>query len=159
MSATIAIKGMFRVAIEENGKIVGDSGWIKNTVTNDGLNNYVQRVMAQTAGSLTVSHAALGTGGTPASNDTTLSGEITHASNSRAALTLATGDRTLQATATFASSDNFITAAVNISNVGLFQQSNTNTATLLAGNTYASSALATNQNVNLTYNLVFASSS
>jgi hypothetical protein len=149
---------MFRVQLEEGDRIVGDSGWRKNTVTNDGLNNYVQQVMAQTAGSLTISHAALGTGGTPASNATTLVGEITQASNSRAAVTLATADRTLQATATFASSDNFITAALNISNVGLFQQSTTETATLLAGNTYASSTLATNQNVNVTYNLVFASS-
>lgn len=158
MSA-IALKGLYRLQIDEDGHIVGDSGWKENVVTNDGLNDYVMRVMAATAGSKTISHVALGTGGSPASNATTLGGEITHASNSRAAATLATSDRTLQVTATFASSDSFMTASANISNIGLFQQSNTNTGTILAGNTYTSSALATNQNVNITYNLVYASSS
>ena len=160
MSSGLVLKGMYRLQIEdEDGTISGDSGWHENVVTNAGLNDYVQRVMAETAGSLTIGFVALGTGGAPASNATTLAGEITHDAASRTSVTLTTQDRTLQCTATFASANSHLTASANISNIGLFQQSNTNTATLFAGNTYTSSTLATNQSVNVTYNIVFASSS
>lgn len=157
MSSAITLKGMFRVHLEEDGQIVGDSGWQENVVTNAGLNNYVLQLMAATAGSSRVTHVALGSGAAPASNATSLPSEITDAASSRKAVTMATSDRTLQMTATFASSDNFITAAKTISNIGLFATSTTNIGTILAGNTYTSSALATNQNVNVTYNLIYAS--
>jgi hypothetical protein len=62
----------------------------------------------------------------------------------------------VQFTATFASSDSFMSATANISNIGLFQQSNVTTGTLFAGNTYASSSCATNQNVNATYTVSFS---
>jgi hypothetical protein len=60
-------------------------------------------------------------------------------------------------TATFASANSFITATASISNIGLFQTSGPTTAsgTLYAGNTYTSSSLATNQNVNATYTITF----
>lgn len=158
----IKLRGFFRLNIEENGQIVGDSGWIENQVTNLGFNNIVNQLGTSLTGSK-ISHAALGTGGAPAAADTTQAGEVsTNGSGSvvRAALTAATSStsKTLRNTATFSSANSFITAAANISNVGLWQTSGPTTAsgTLVAGNTYTSSALATNQNVNMTYDLIFA---
>lgn len=155
---SVKVKGSFRLQIDEQGKIVGDSGWVRNTVVNDGFNDYICRLMANVANSKRVSHAALGTGTAPGATATTLNGEITHAAGSRAAVTAATSSNSkkVRYTATFDSANSFITAQVTIQNIGLFQQSNTNTATILAGNTYTTSALATNQNVNVTYDLDFA---
>ena len=160
------IRGMFRLQLteDEDGKtkVVGDSGWHENQITNVGFLNMVNQLGTSLTGSK-ISHAALGTGTVPASSDTTLNGEVyTNGSSSvvRAALTAATSSssKTLRNTATFASSVSFITAAANISNVGLFQTSGpaTSNGSLLQGNTYASSSLATNQNVNLTYDLIFS---
>jgi hypothetical protein len=158
------IRGMFRLQIEDGptGRIVGDSGWIENQITNLGFNNMVNQMGTSLTGSK-ISHAALGTGGAPNATDTTQSGEVsTNGSGSvvRAALTAATSStsKTLHNTATFSSSNSFITASANISNVGLWQTSGPTTAsgTLLQGNTYTSSALATNQNVNMSYDLIFS---
>lgn len=158
----IKIKGMFHLQIEENGKIVGDSGWQENLITNAGFLNLVNQLGTSLTGSK-ISHAALGTGGAPGATDTSQTGEVVtngSASVVRAALTAATSStsKTLRHTATFSSANSFITAAANISNIGLWQTSGPTTASgsLLAGNTYASSALATNQNVNATYDLIFA---
>lgn len=159
---SMKIKGMFRLQIEDNGRIVGDSGWHENLVTNLGFNNIVNQLGTSLTGSK-ISHAALGTGGAPNATDTTQSGEVsTNGSGSvvRAALTAATSSssKTLRNTATFSSANSFITASANISNIGLWQTSGPTTAsgTLVAGNTYTSSAVATNQNVNITYDLIFA---
>ena len=159
---SMKLVGMFRLQIEEDGEIVGDSGWKRNQITNLGFNNIVNQLGTSLTGSK-ISHAALGTGGAPAAADTTQAGEVsTNGSGSvvRAALTAATSSssKTLRNTATFSSANSFITATANISNIGLWQTSGPTTAsgTLMAGNTYTSSALATNQNVNITYDLIFA---
>lgn len=154
----IKIKGSYHLQLLEDGDIVGDSGWLDNTVVNDGFNDYICQLMAASAGSKRVSHVALGTGTAPGATATTLEGEITHAAGSRAAVTAATSSNSkkLRFTATFASSDSFVTAAATIQNIGLFQQSNTNTATIFAGNTYTTSQLNTNQNVNVTYDIDFS---
>lgn len=156
------LKGMFRLQIEEDGNIVGDSGWHENLITNLGFNNMVNQLGTSLTGSK-ISHAALGTGGAPVATDTTQAGEVsTNGSGSvvRAALTAATSStsKTLRNTATFSSANSFVTASANISNIGLWQTSGPTTAsgTLMAGNTYTSSAVATNQNVNVTYDLIFA---
>lgn len=157
------IRGMYRLQIEEDGKIVGDSGWKENLVTNLGFNEYLVKQLGTSLTGSKISHAALGTGGAPAAADTSLAGEVsTNGSGSvvRAAVTAATssGSKTLRNTATFSSANSFLTASANISNVGLFGVSGPTTAsgTLFAGNTYTSSACATNQNVNLTYDIIFS---
>lgn len=157
----VKLQGFFRINITENrdGKevIVGDSGWRENQVTNDGILKYLTTPLTGGAANA-VSHMALGTGGAPASNDTALSGEITHASNDRKAVsTSIVSSRTAQFTAAFNSADSFLTASANLSNIGLFATSTTAAGTILAGNTYTSSAVATNQNVNATYQIRFAS--
>ncbi len=160
--SAIGIKGFFRLNITEDTpegkkKIVGDSGWIENLVVNDGIEKFVCRTFAGVAGSLQVSHVTLGTGAAPASNATALPGEIVDASK-RVSVTKAftqradsTNTATQQFTATFASSDSFLSAAANISNIGLVNS--VTSGTIMAGNTYASSACATNQNVEVTYQI------
>lgn len=154
------LRGFFRVNVTEdvNGKekIVGDSGWRENQVTNLGIQDYLVDHLIGNSGGKAVTHMALGTGGAPAAGDTSLSGEITHAADSRKTVsTSIVASKTGQFTAAFNSADSFVTASVNISNVGLFETSTTQGGTLFAGNTYTSSSLATNQNVNVTYQIRF----
>lgn len=148
----ITVRGFFRVAIEEDGEIVGDSGWKPNIVTNLGFNQYLVSALGSIAGSKYVSHLALGTGGIPAATDTTLAGEV----QARTAVTAATSSssKTVRFTATFSSAGNFVTDTRNLSNVGLFNS--ISGGTLFAGNTYASSSCGTNQNVNVTYDIIFS---
>lgn len=156
------IKGMFRLQIEENGRIVGDSGWKQNIITNLGYNNIVNQLGTGLTGSKIMA-AALGTGGAPGATDTTQAGEVlATGANSviRPTLTAATSStsKTLRNTATFSSANSFASASYNISNVGLWSTTGpvSTSGTFLAGNTYASSALATNQNVNVTYDIIFS---
>lgn len=160
----IKIRGFYRIQIvDDSGMVVGDSGYKENAVVNLGFNNYLVKTLGAVSGSAQVSHMALGTGGAPAASDTSLSGEVsTNGSGSvvRSAVTAATSStsKTMRFTATFSSANSFITASANISNVGLFNVSGPTTASgsLFAGNTYTSSACATNQNVNATYDIIFA---
>lgn len=155
----IKVKGFFRVRITEDEagqeKMVGDSGWIPNQITNLGFLHYLVRTLGASAGSVQVNYVALGTGSAPGAAHTTLDGEIM-SSTKRGAVTFASvGSTTAQFTATFASSAAFLTAAANLSNIGLFNSTQTD-ATLFAGNTFASSSCNTNQNVNITYQIRFS---
>ena len=147
MSAdAVGIKGSFRLQITEDGKVVGDSGWWTNQITNEGFRAMIRAVSGIT-GSSQITHLALGSGGAPAASDTTLGGEVVK----RAAVTAATSStsKAVQFTGTFSSSNSFVTNTQNISNIGLFATSSS--GTLFAGNTFASSSCATNQDVNVTY--------
>jgi len=148
----LKVKGMYRVQITEEGKIVGDSGWKQNIVTNLGFNQYLVSALGAIAGSKQVSHLALGSGGSPAASDTSLTGEV----EKRQAVTAATSSssKTVRFTGTFDSTNSFLTSSRNLSNIGLFNSSST--GTLFAGNTYTSSTVATNNNVNVTYDIIFA---
>lgn len=155
------LRGFFKLQITEDvdgkEKIIGNSGWCENQVTNLGIQDYLVDNLLGAAGGKAVTHMALGTGSQPASNGTALEGEITHAADARKAVsTSIVSSRTAQFTAAFASADSFVTASVNISNIGLFETSTTEGGTVFAGNTYASSSLATNQNVNATYQIRFS---
>lgn len=152
MNDGIKVKGCYRIQITEDDEIVGDSGWMENLVVNLGFNQYLVSTLGAIAGSKQISHIALGTGGAPTAAQTTLAGET----DKRTSVTAATSSasKTLRLTATFGSSDSFVTATRNISNVGLFNTSAG--GTLFAGNTYASSSCATNQNVNATYDIIFS---
>lgn len=156
-SDAIRARGFFRLQIQEaDGKVAGDSGWRENQVTNDGFNQYLTMVMAASAGSKVISHAMLGTGTVPGAAATALDGEITDVATARCAVTPTTiASKTVQFAFTLASG--VYTAAKTIQNVGLINHSSTATAgTIFAGNTYATSALATNQSVNGSYQIRFA---
>ena len=151
----VRAKGFFRIKIMEDGRAVGDSGWKENQVVDNGFQQFLQYVIVANAGSKTATHAAIGTGTVPAAAATTLPGELGDAAGCRCALTTGTtGSKTVSFTFTLASG--ITTAVRTINNVGLFNGSTTNAGVMFAGNTYATSTLATNQAVNGTYQISFA---
>lgn len=159
---SLNIRGFSRVQIThfENGKeiIDGDSGEVllgPNQVTNDGFREYLVLTLMGNAGSKNVGWVALGTGTMPGAAHTTLNGEVMDSTQRLAVTTGSITSTTAQFTATFESSDNFLSAQYNLRNIGLFANSTTN-ETLFAGNTYDSSTCDTNQNVNVTYQIQFS---
>jgi len=154
------VKGFSRVQITEDrdGKevVVGDSGWSgPNQITNLGFLNFLVLSLGSSTGSKYVSYVALGTGSAPNATHTTLDGEIMDSTQRKAVTFGSVSSTTAQFTATFASSDSFLSAAAELSNIGLFAATTTND-TLFAGNTYTSSSCDTNQNVNVTYQIRFS---
>ncbi len=122
-SDKMKVRGFFRLQITEDGKgVVGDTGWKENQVTNLGIRQYIVGWLVSGTGK-SVTHMALGTGGAPASDATTLSGENFHKStnattNSRVGVTTSiVASGTAQFTGQFASANSFVTASTNISNM------------------------------------------
>lgn len=155
----LTARGFFRLQLteEKDGRqvVVGDSGWKKNTIVNLGYQNYIVGSLGAIAGSSQVSYFALGTGGAPVAADTSLSGELSDVAGCRFTVTpSAVSSKTLQLTGSLAS--NIIVANRSISNVGIFAVSTTQAGTIFAGNTYTSSQLQTNQQVNVTYQIRFS---
>lgn len=155
-SEGVKARGFYRLQISEAGKVVGDSGWKENQVVNLGFQDYLSATLGAVAGSKQITYAILGTGTAPGATATALDGEITDAAGCRCAVTPTTiASKTVQFAFTLAS--NVITAAKTIQNVGLINHSSTATAgTIFAGNTYTTSALATNQSVNGSYQIRFS---
>lgn len=153
----IKVKGFYRLQIQEsdNGKmkVVGDSGWVENTVTNYG---FEQAIATQVGGAAGVppTHLALGTGTAPGATDTSLQGEIgaTTDGTRMSITTSVVSSKTLRMTGSLNSA--IISAASTIKNIGVFGHSSS--GTVMSGNTYATSQLATNQTVNATYEWRFA---
>ena len=150
-SDVVGVKGAFRLNIVEGDKIVGDSGWVQNLITNEGFRS-LTRLLGGISGSSQITHLALGTGGAPIATDTTLAGEVVK----RAAVTAATSStsKALQLSGTFSSANSYVTSTQNISNIGAFFSSSG--GTLFGGNTFASSSCATNQDCNVTYVFSFS---
>jgi hypothetical protein len=146
----LALKGFFHLQIRDKktGKIVGDSGWIENQITNYGLYNCFVGGPIKGAATVQISGAMLGSGTNPASSAVTLNG-----SNTKYYSALATAiNNSTQAQLT-ASFDGAVGAAT-IANVGLFAASDPAApGSLIAGKTYTQSTIATTQDVTLTYNL------
>ncbi len=151
----VRARGFFRLnVVNPDGSIEQDSGYVENQIVNTGYQDFLMYLLAGSAGSLRPSHAALGTGTVPASNATTLAGELTETTARMALTTGTSGSKTVQYT--FTLNSGVIAAASTIQNVGLFTGSTQAGGTMFAGNTYATSSLATNQAVNGTYNIAFA---
>ncbi len=149
----IGVRGFFRMQIEEDGRIVGDSGWNENQVTNIGIRDYlVNWLLGDTGNGDSVTHMGIGTGGAPASDATDIAGAPA-GSLRQAVSTSVVASRTAQFTAGFASSNSFLTASADISNVGLFNSSDVAAGQVFAGAAFASSAIATNNNLNITYQI------
>lgn len=152
----VKARGFFRLQIEEDGKVKGDTGWKENQVVNLGFDQYLCQGLGGMGGSKTISYAMIGTGTVPGATATSLDGEITDAAGMRCAVTPTTiASKTVQFA--FTLNSNVITAAKTIQNVGLINHSSTATAgTIFAGNTYTTSALATNQSINGSYQIRFS---
>ena len=154
----LRMRGFYRLQITDpDGSIAGDSGWHENQIVNLGVNDYLCQLLGDMAGSHQITHAALGTGTAPGAAATGLDGELDQTS-SRAAVTAATSSTSMkvQFTATFASVSSFVSDTMTLSNIGLFYLSDVTAGTLFAGNTYATSTCATNQAVNVTYDIDFS---
>lgn len=152
------VKGFFRMTIEENGKIVGDTGLFPNTVGNLGLEQYAAYLLGASAGSKQLSYFALGSGGSMATDGTTVVNEILQASKrasisakSFSSRTVSNGSATLYLYGQFASADSFVNNSYNISNVGI--GNSISGGTLFCAQTFNTSQVSTNQNVNVTYQI------
>jgi hypothetical protein len=149
----IKVRGFFRGQLKDakTGKIVGDTGWRKNTITNYGLDNACAGAAIGASGSCQVASAALALQST-AVNATQISLlSVENAVVDITPSTVATG--TARCTGSFAGSDN--SATLTIGSIGL--HSNTNSATdLLSGQTFTTSQMATNQNFDFTYEWRFS---
>jgi hypothetical protein len=149
----IKVRGFFRAQLvdHETGKIVGDSGWCPNTVTEYGLDNACAGASIGASGSCQALSGVIATQST-AVDATQISlvgtdGAVTDFTPS----TVATG--TARNTCSFAGSD--LGGTITVGSVGM--HSNTNAATdLLAGQTFTTSQMATNQDLNITYELRFS---
>jgi hypothetical protein len=156
VSNHITAKGFFHLQIEEDGKIVGDSGRVKNLVTRLGF-QHIGLLTGTALSGTQWGEVNVGEGAAPATNATALPSEVSGTSNAvqrqtATASTLA-GSVTLRFLATMASANSFVTQDESISNVGIFNHSSA--ASLCAGAAYASSTVGTNQAVNITYDIVF----
>jgi hypothetical protein len=154
----LSMKGFFRLNIEQDGRIVGDTGLFPNQVGNIGLEQYAAYSLIGSAGGKTLGYFALGSGGAMASNGTTVVSEILEASKRAAVSALSFSSRTVSngsATAylygQFASSNGFVSNSYNISNIGM--GNSVSGGTLFCAQTFNSSQVSTNQNVNVTYQI------
>jgi hypothetical protein len=157
--SAVQMRGFFRVRIvEHDGRIVGDSGWQKNQVVDLGKRDYLCTPLAGgTAKAIAL--MALGTGTAPGASATSLNGELSHStSGTRNRITVNTSQiasSAIEFQATFASSFSFATTTANISNIMVINNTTTG-GTIFAGNTYASSLLNTNQDVQASYRITFS---
>lgn len=150
------VRGFFRVQISEHGKIVGNSGWMENQITDLGYSHYLLDLLGNTTTSKQISRMALGTGTAPNATHNTLNGELNTATYTRTTVTYANvASRTARFTATFASSSSHILAATTLQNIGIINNT-TSGGTLMAGNTYATSQWNTNQDLQATYEIRFS---
>ena len=151
-SSISKVRGFARLQLWEKGQVVGDSGWVKNTFTADGKNNYIAGVIGAVSGSHRPSHLVVATQSTAVdSTQTTLVGEHTI----RVALTpstIATG--TLQMTGSYGSAQN--DAAKTIGTIGVHFTSTNGAGSLGSGQTFTTSQWATNQDVSMTYQWRFS---
>jgi len=148
---TIRVKGFLHAQIVDKatGKVIGDSGRIQNQITNYGLLRCILCAPVKGDSSVQVAGAILGSGTVPASSATQLPGANT---DYYSTVGLAVNGSTQ---ARFTQIYDGSLGAATLANAGLLAASN---GSLIAGNTFASSGLATNQEFHLTYDLNFGTS-
>jgi len=163
--SNVKIEGFSRVRIRnQDGTIAGDSGWTgPNQITNLGVAHFLCANLGKTTNSKQVGYASLGEGSAPAAANTVLLSECSGTGTvpiRKAVSAASSGSTTEEFTVTFGSSDSFVTATESISNIGLWAVTyhSDTVGTLFAGNAYTSSSCASNQDVNATYQIRFATS-
>ena len=148
--SVVHIRGFARIQMGERDarghlRIVGDSGWTKNTITNEGRNAYIAAQVGNVSGSKLVSHLQLATQSTAVdATSTALVGE-TRVRKALTASTLATG--TLRMTASWSSTDN--AAAITIGSIAVYNTSSL--GTMGSGQSFNTSQWASNQDLSATY--------
>ena len=157
MKSKLCIRGFTKVQLVESktGKIVGDSGWIKNKIQKTGLEQMIaSRVGLTGVGGSTPRYVGLGNH-TSSINSTNFSAFNTSVGLHTAVNsgTIATTEGAyLQILNTFSGAAH-TPAGATISAIGMF---NTNTSSsMLAGTTFTGSTWANDQDVRVTYELRF----
>jgi hypothetical protein len=153
----MSIKGFFRLQIVDpkTKKIRGDSGWRENVVTATGLNYCIGGCAVGRSDSSKALYLCLGTGSVPNFTDISLNGSTgSFVAFTTSNLGTSANTQTARMTCQFGSA--LLGASCNISQIGVFP-TNSN-ASLIAGNSFASSQWNTNQDVNATYELRLSSS-
>jgi hypothetical protein len=149
------VKGFFRLQLgeDENGKqkVVGDSGWIENTITEHGFDDYIVGAVGNIANSSQISNMQIATQtDAMVSTQNSLSGEVNARKTTSNTLS---GNGTLVCTAQWSSDDN-TDGPVDIGAVGLYEH--VTTGSLACGELFTTSTWATNQNLSATYELRFS---
>ena len=148
----ISLRGFFRVQIvdKKTGKIKGDSGWMKNQITNYGLNSCI---CAAPIGAASVQAAGLllGTGTEPASSAVELDASLS-AYYSAFAYSSILSSLTARMSVSF---DGTLGSVAALKNIGVFAASD---GSLIAGNTFATSSLGTDQDINCSYEIRYTTS-
>ena len=146
----VCLRGFSKVQITEKGtgKIVGDSGWNENTITNYGFANCIVASPIKANGSIQILSMVLGSSGDAIATSATKLGASLSKWTSAVAISSVVASLTARLSQSFDGTD-----AVTLKEVGLFSVSN---GSLICGNTFNSSALATTQDVNVTYELRYS---
>lgn len=146
----IRVRGFTRMQIVDakTKKIVGDSGWGQNQITNYGFANCM---VAAPIGAASVQAAGfvLGSGTVPASSATALDGSNSD-QYSAFGQSSVISSMTARMTASFAGSNGSMAV---LANIGVLAAS---TGSLICGNTVDSSSLGTDQNLNVSYELRYS---
>ena len=153
MRNTIKVKGFFRAQIvNKRGKIVGDSGWRKNQITNNGWNSCLVAGPIGAAGSYKAAFGALGTGTDAIASDATaVVGTLNSTSDAYIALaTSVVSSKTARVTFQHDGS----LGSGNVAQEGLF--SGQTSGGMVCGNSFNSSALGAAQSINITHELRFS---
>lgn len=153
MRSKIRVKGFFRAQIvNKAGKIVGDSGWRKNQITDNGWNSCLVAGPIGAAGSYKAAFGALGTGTDAIATDATaIVGTLNSTSNAYIALaTSVVSSKTARVTFQYDGS----LGSGNVAQEGLF--SGQTSGGMICCNTFDASALGAAQSINLTHELRFS---
>jgi hypothetical protein len=150
---SIQLKGFFRAQIvdKKTKKIVGDSGWNQNVITNAGFESCIVALPFDgITNSAQGSYMILGDGTDPATDATSLPGANTDLVSSFAGVSVV-ASLTARATQVFEGSDSTMAA---LKNIGILLDA-TN-GSLLCGQSFPTSALSSDQQVNASYELRFS---
>ena len=158
----MGIKGEARLAcVNPDGTLAWKTPWIHNVITNNGFQDYLAMALAGSAASKLALYMGLGTTTAAiATNATALGGEISLGAvvTRQTFVRSVSASKTLQMLATFASgSASFFTqtgTGLPMANVGLYNTNDSN-GVMMCGLTYAVQNVASNQQVNATYQLSF----
>ena len=157
----ISLKGFARVQIVNGkGKIVGDSGWKKNLITNAGVWNGMAGLACALDGSSmgVFNYMGIGSTGPVSADHTGLIGLYTAQFLAAGGVNSATSSNVSSRYCTVSFSKAFdgsiASGSGQIANIGLFMGSNS--SRLAAAVSYAASTLSNGQTLNATYALVFA---
>ncbi len=146
----VAIRGFTRLQIvdKKTGKIVGDTGYVQNMITNYGFANCLVASPISANGSIQVVGMLLGSSGDAIASSATKLGASLSKWYSTVAISSVVASLTARLSQSFDGTD-----AITLKEVGLLSVSN---GSLICGNTFNSSALATTQDVNVTYELRYS---